>query len=49
MKEKPTKQRQKTPEGFEIPIPKRTDVFRDLKKTAKPRKRLRLRRSQKKG
>ncbi len=26
---------QKTPKGHEIPIPKRADVFRDLKKVAK--------------
>lgn len=30
---------QTTPEGAEIPIPTREDVFRDLGKVAKPRKR----------
>jgi hypothetical protein len=33
---KPT---QHTPQGEEIPIPAREDVFRDLGKVAKPRKR----------
>jgi hypothetical protein len=27
--------KQKTPKGHEIPIPKRSDVLRDLKKVAK--------------
>lgn len=30
---------QQTPAGAEIPIPSREDVFRDLSKVAKPRKR----------
>jgi hypothetical protein len=34
--DKPT---QHTPKGEEIPIPTREDVFRDLGKVAKPRKR----------
>jgi hypothetical protein len=39
---------QKTPDGLEIPVPKKGDVFRDLTKAAKPRKRrLWTRRSQK--
>ena len=29
---------QKTPKGHEIPIPKRSDVFRDLKKVAKSKR-----------
>lgn len=29
------KKTQKTPKGHEIPVPKRTDVLRDLKKVAK--------------
>ena len=39
---------QRTPEGLEIPVPTKGAVFRDLEKVAKPRKRLRFRRSQKK-
>ncbi len=40
---------QKTPEGYEIPVPKRETFIRNLEKAAKPkRKWLRLRRSQKK-
>jgi hypothetical protein len=36
---------QQTNQGLEIPVPKKDDVFRDLTKAAKPRKkRLRLRR-----
>lgn len=27
---------QKTPKGKDIPVPKRKDVFKDLKKVAKP-------------
>jgi hypothetical protein len=30
---------QHTPKGHEIPIPTKEDVFRDLEKVAKPRKR----------
>jgi len=44
----PTESTQKTPEGYEIPVPNKDDVLRDLTKVAKPRKsRLRLRRSKK--
>jgi len=32
------KKTQKTPRDFEIPIPKRSDFFRDLKKAATPDK-----------
>jgi len=32
---------QQTPEGHEIPIPTREDVFRDLEKVAKPPKKRR--------
>ena len=39
---------QKTPEGYEIPVPKREDFMRDLEKVAKPKRRwLGLRRSKK--
>lgn len=44
-----TKPTQQTPEGHEIPVPHREDVFRDLEKAAKPRKkRLRVGSSKKK-
>ena len=41
---------QKTPEGYEIPIPSKEAVFGDLEKVAKPpkRRRLRFRRPKKK-
>ena len=29
---------QKTPKGHEIPVPKRSDFMRDLKKVAKPKR-----------
>jgi len=41
MSKKPTKQdeaTQETPKGHEIPVPKKRDVLRDLRKVAKPRK-----------
>jgi hypothetical protein len=46
MTEEPTDvKKQTTDQGLEIPVPKKDDVFRDLTKAAKPRKkRLRLRR-----
>jgi hypothetical protein len=34
-KKQPT---QRTPKGYEIPVPKKADVLRDLKKVAKPSK-----------
>ena len=46
MTDEPT---QRTPEGYEIPVPKKADVFRDLEKVAKPRKRLWFRRPKKQG
>ncbi len=30
--------KQKTPKGHEIPIPKRSEFIRDLKKVAKPKR-----------
>ena len=37
MTKKPTQEKpmQKTPQGFEIPVPKRSDFLRNLKKAAK--------------
>ena len=34
----PDEPTQKTPDGHEIPVPKKRDVLRDLRKVAKPRK-----------
>jgi hypothetical protein len=31
-----SKPKEKTPKGYEIPVPKKTDVLRFLKKSAKP-------------
>jgi hypothetical protein len=36
MADEPKEPRQKTSKGQEIPIPKRRDFMRDLKKAAKP-------------
>jgi hypothetical protein len=33
---KKNESKQKTPKGQEIPVPKRSDFFRNLKKIAKP-------------
>jgi len=38
MAEKPDEPTQYTPRGHKIPIPSREQVFRDLEKVAKPRK-----------
>jgi hypothetical protein len=38
MDEDPQEPTQYTPKGHEIPIPSREQVFRDLEKVAKPRK-----------
>jgi len=40
--------KQKTPKGHEIPVPKRSDFLRDLKKVAKTDKSQAPRRSEKK-
>ncbi len=36
MADKPKERTQTTPRGVEIPVPKREDVLRDLKKVAPP-------------
>jgi hypothetical protein len=36
-KQKPDQPTQKTPQGHEIPVPTRKQVFRDLEKVAKPK------------
>jgi hypothetical protein len=38
MQQPATEPSQKTPKGYEIPVPKRRDVFAVFKKVAKPKK-----------